>query len=329
MSNNCSKVLVTGGAGFIGSHLADRLLNEGFEVTVIDNLSTGSLENIAHHQSVAGFHFLNGDIRQLGFVRKALRDIDAVFHEAALVSVPLSFSDPILANEINLSGTVNLLTACRDVGIKDFIFASSAAVYGYKETAEKKEEDIPDPASPYGIAKLAAEKYVQLFQEVYGLKTVCLRYFNVFGPRQRVDLNSGYGSVISIFIKRILQGQPPIIYGDGKQTRDFVYVEDVAEANMLALKSKNAAGEIFNIGTGKNTSINEIAVKLLGAMNRKALKSIYSEPRTADPKHGFANIDKARKVLGYVPKFTIEEGLRRLVSWYAGNSCPNGSCPEG
>ncbi len=312
-------MLVTGGAGFIGSHIADRLLSQGFEVTVIDNLANGCLENIARNQGRAAFHFVKGDIRDWDLVKKTMKGIDAVFHEAALVSVALSIQDPILTNEINVSGTLNLLKVSADLGVKRFIFASSAAVYGKAQKPREKEDMIPNSTSPYGVSKLAAEKYVRLFYDVYGLETVSLRYFNVYGPRQSFNVEGQYGGVITIFLNRLLNNTSPIIHGDGKQTRDFVYVQDIVEANMLALDNKNSAGELFNIGTGSRVSVNQMVKILKTLTNRKNLKNIYTNPRPGDIRHSCADICKAQKILGYNPKFSFEKGITELVNWCTSN----------
>jgi len=319
MAYKYQKILVTGGAGFIGSHIVDKLLEEGFDITVIDNLDTGRLENIAHHQNKKEFHLVRGDILDLDLVKETMKDIDAVFHEAALASVTRSVKNPILTNDINVGGTLNLLKASSDLGVKRFVFASSAAIYGGTKSPLKKEDAILNPTSPYGVSKLAAEHYVHVFHTVYGLETVCLRYFNVYGPRQNVDIHGSYGGAISIFTKRIFKGLPPTIYGDGKQTRDFVYIKDVAQANMLALKKKNAVGEAFNIAMGKKTSVNQVAEILKEIMNRKDLKTTYADPRPTDIRHGYADISKANKSLGYNPEFPIKEGLTELVNWYTKN----------
>jgi len=316
MTHKHERILVTGGAGFIGSHIVDRLTKEGFEVTVMDNLDTGRLENIAHHENKKKFHFVRGDIRNFALVKKTLRDVDAVFHEAALASVTRSVKDPILTNDVNVGGTLNLLKASSDLGVKRFVFASSAAIYGDAETPLKKEDMATNPTSPYGVSKLAAENYVRVFYRAYGLETVCLRFFNVYGPRQNVDIQGAYGGAISIFIKRILERLPPTIYGDGKQTRDFVYVEDVVEANMLALKKKNARGEVFNVASGKKISVKQVAETLKEIMDKKDLKTVYTGPRPTDIRHGYADISKATKILGYHPKFPVKEGLTQLVKWY-------------
>ena len=317
MAHKYSKILVTGGAGFIGSNLVDRLLSEGFEVTVIDNLDTGRLENIAHHQDREDFHFVKGDIRDFQLVKEIMKDKDAVFHEAALASVILSVENPILTNEINVSGTLNLLKASVDNRVKRFIFASSAAIYGETPSPQKREDVISTPTNPYGVSKLAAENYVKVFHKVYGLETVSLRYFNVYGPRQSFDIQSAYGGVITIFTNRLLRKLPPIIYGDGEQTRDFVYVEDVVQANILALKNKNCVGEVFNVGTGTTVSVNQVANTLKEILKRNDLRSIYADPQPGDVRHGYADISKAKKILGYDPKFLFKEGLIKLVNWYS------------
>ena len=316
MAHKYRKILVTGGAGFIGSHLVDRLLNEGFDVTVMDNLYTGRMENIAHHRNKKMFHFVKCDIRDFNLVKEKMKDIDAVFHEAALVSVTSSVRNPIITNDINVGGTINLLKASSDLGVKRFIFASSAAIYGDTNSPLAKEGTIPNPISPYGVSKLAAENYVRVFHKAYGLETVCLRYFNVYGPRQSFDVQDAYGGAITIFTNRLLKNMSPIIYGDGEQTRDFIYIQDVVEANMLALGSKNAAGEVLNIGTGKNISLNKMVGVLKDITNKKNLKNVYADPRPTDIRHSYADISKAKKILAYDPRFSIKEGLIELVKWY-------------
>lgn len=328
MSRSYSKILVTGGAGFIGSHIVDRLLNEGFEVTVLDNLDTGHLENLNPHMDKEDFHFIQGDIRDFNLVKETMKNMDAVFHEAALASVTLSVENPVLANEINVTGTLNVLKVASDLHVKRFIFASSAAVYGDSQFPTKRENMILKPTSPYGVSKLGAEKYVELFHKVYGLETVSLRYFNVYGPRQRFDINCAYGGAITIFTNRLLKNLPPIIYGDGEQTRDFVYIQDVVEANMLALNAQKAAGEVFNIGTGTNVSLNQLTNTLKERLNRKDLKTVHADPRPTDIRHGYADITKAQKILGYNPRFSFEEGLTELVNWYTKNKQFNVRAPK-
>jgi len=313
MSRRYSKILVTGGAGFIGSHIVDRLLTAGFKVVVIDNLCTGRLENIASHQTRKNFHFIQGDIRNLDLINNMLQDVDAVFHAAALVSVPSSVENPVLTSEVNVTGTLNLLKGCLDFSVKRFIYVSSAAIYGKIETLPLHESLVPQPISPYGASKLAAENYCKVFYEVYGLATVCLRYFNVYGPRQTYGPYSG---VITIFINQLLSNQRPIIYGDGEQTRDFVNIQDVVDASMLALARKSAVGEVFNIGTGYATSINKVARLLQEITGKTELEPLHTNPRTGDIRHSYADITKARKVLGYNPKVDLKEGLAQFVKWH-------------
>jgi len=314
MVGNFSRVLVAGGAGFIGSHIVDRLIEEGIEVTVLDNLYTGQMENIAHHKNNKNFHFVRSDIRNLDLVKRAIKDVDAVFNDAAVVSVPRSMEDPIFANEVNVGGTLNLLKACLDSGIKRFVQASSASVYGNTKTLPISEDLSPKPISPYAVSELAAENYAKVFYAAYGLETVCLRYFNVYGPRQTF---SAYSGVITIFVNQLLRNQQPIIFGDGKQTRDFVYVGDVVDANMLALTTKEAKGEVFNIATGVTSTINKLVWYLQEAMKKKHLKPIHKHPRPGDIRHSYASIEKAKKILGYEPKFSLKKGLTKLVEWYS------------
>ena len=319
MAGNYFNKLITGGAGFIGSHLVDRLLNDGLRVTVIDNLDTGRLENIAQHQGKEEFHFIKGDIRDPDLINEMMRDVDVVFHEAALASVTLSVENPIVTNHINVAGTLNVLKASLDFNVKRFIYASSAAVYGVSSSPKKKEDMILNPTSPYGVSKLAAENYVKIFHEIYGLETVSLRYFNVYGPRQSFNIQSAYGGVVTLFTNRLVRNMPLTIYGDGEQTRDFVYIQDVVEANTLTLNSKNAVGEAFNIGTGTRVSVNHVAEILKEITNRKKLKNIYADPRPNNIKHGYADISKAKRILGYNPEFPIKKGLTELVEWYTKN----------
>lgn len=308
------KVLVTGGAGFIGSHLVNRLLGEGFEVTILDDFSTGQMQNISQHRDLAKFHLVRGDVRDISLVKKIVQNVDAVFHEAALVDVPLSIKNPLLFNDVNLIGTLNLLKACLDSTVKRFIFASSAAVYGDSKPAKKRENTVCKPISPYAVSKLAGENYVRIFNELYGLETVSLRYFNVYGPRQFAG--SSYNAVINAFISRVLNGQPPIIYGDGKQTRDFVHVDDVVSANMLALKNKNAVGEVFVIASGTAISVDGLAKRLQKITNIERLKPVFAEPRAGDIRHCSADISKAERLLGFRPKIRLEDGLSSLIKWH-------------
>ena len=303
------RVLVTGGAGFIGSHLVDRLLKEDFDVVVLDNLSSGHIRNIKHHIGKRGFQFIKGDVRNRELVNKLVKEIDVIFHLAAIVSVPQSVRNPILVNEVNVSGTLNLLEAARKSKVKRFIFASSCAVYGDPQSLPIKEESPLRPISPYGSSKLAAETYVQVFHKVYGLKTVCLRYFNVYGPRQS---EGRYSGVISHFLRALRENKPLKIYGDGRQTRDFVHVYDVVEANILALKERKAVGECFNIATGNPVTIEDLAKKFMAIFGKKT-KIVYLKPRKGDIRHSYADISKAVEKLGYKPKISLENGLVTII----------------
>jgi dTDP-glucose 4,6-dehydratase len=309
-----SKILVTGGAGFIGSHIVDRLVDEGFKVIVFDNLSTGEKENLAQHQNKKTFQFIEGDIRNLELVKKTVKGVDAVIHEAALVSVSRSVENPLLSNEINVTGTLNLLKASADAHVKRFIFASSCAVYGDTETLPNHEKMAPNPLSPYAADKLAAENHTKNYHNVYGLETVILRYFNVYGPRQKQGPHSG---VISTFINCLLENKPPTIYGDGEQTRDFVNVKDVVEANLLALSKREAVGEVFNISIGEPTTINRLLETIQKIMGKSSLKSVHVESRPGDVKHSYGDITKAKSSLGYKPKVQLEKGLNELVKSYS------------
>ncbi len=309
-----SKVLVAGGAGFIGSHIVDRLLEEDIDVTVFDNFYSGQLTNVKEHRGNKNFHLVQGDVRNFDLVKKIVKDMDAVFNDAAVVSVPRSMEDPLLANEVNVAGTLTLLKACLDSGVKRFVQASSASVYGNTETLPLKEEFAPKPISPYAVSELAAENYAKVFYSAYGLETVCLRYFNVYGPRQTFNVYSG---VIIIFWNQFLRNEQPVIFGDGEQTRDFIYVKDVVQANMLALKTKEAKGEVFNIATGKPSTINELVANLREIMGKKHLKPVRKPPRPGDIKHSYASIEKAEKILEYKPQFSLKKGLTELVEWYS------------
>jgi UDP-glucose 4-epimerase len=293
----------------------DTLLNRGFEVTLIDDLSSGSLENIKHHSGKKGFHFLRGDIRISTFVKRAVKETEVVFHEAAVLCCANSWESFIRLNQVNVDGTLTLLGACADSNVKRFIYASSAGVYGETGVQHQSENLIPKPISPYGVSKLSAEQYVQVVNRSYGLETVCLRYFNVYGSRQKYGPYSG---VITNFINRISKNEPPIIYGDGEQTRDFVSVKDITDANMLALTRRSAVGEVINIGTGVATRINELAETLQEIMGHRGIKLIHAGVRPMDVRHSCADIHRAKKVLGYEPKVSLRNGLIELVRYFRG-----------
>jgi UDP-glucose 4-epimerase len=304
---NClDRILVTGGAGFIGSHVVDSLVSSGFTVRVIDNLSTGKLANIQNHVRDGRASFVEGDIRDVEVVGKSVHEVDAVVHLAALTSVPLSFESPSLTAQTNAFGTLNLLNACSKEDVRKFVFISSCSVYGDPCYLPIDERHRTLPASPYATSKLEAERYCRTFQKNANLKTVVLRLFNVYGPRQQ---SSSYSGVIAQFAERIRRGLPLVIYGDGSQTRDFVHVSDVVDAVHRALKDDDSDGQVLNIGFGKATSVNDLA-KTFSKLAGSDLDVKYDKPRPGDIKGSFADISKAEKVLGYKPKVQLEAGLQ-------------------
>ena len=316
-SETNQRVLVVGGAGFIGSNIVDALVEKGYKVGVLDSLVTGSKSNVSNLISENRITFHEGDITNHELVANTVKDYDAVIHEAALVSVTRSVENPQLTNSVNVDGTVNLLKASVDSKIQTFVYASSSSVYGDTETLPKKETMTTSPISPYGVSKLAAENYCRAFAKVYGLRTVSLRYFNVFGPRQKYGPYSG---VIPTFIKKVAEDESPIIFGNGEQTRDFTFVDDVVQANLLALEKDVAPGEVFNIARGGTVTINELARMILKVMDKPKLKITHGPPRKGDIKASYADISKATKELGYSPKFSLEQGLAKVVEWFrAGN----------
>lgn len=303
-------VLVTGGAGFIGSHLVDRLVVDGYEVRVLDNLSTGSWGNIRRHLGRKGFHFMKNDLTNPGALRRALRGVEVVFHEAALASVPYSITDPLSTNRVNTTGTLMLLKESAKSGVQRLVYASSCSVYGDQGRRQISEKAVPRPMSPYAVSKLAAEEYCLAFDQLGKLEAVCLRYFNVYGPRQAF---SPYSGVMTVFLERVRRKRPPVIWGDGTQTRDFVSIRDVVQANMLAMTAKDASGEIFNIGTGKRTSIRRLAEIIVRASREGRLCPVHTSTRPGDIKHSCADIRKARRTLGYSPSMTLEDYVNELM----------------
>ncbi|MGE5328469.1 MAG: SDR family oxidoreductase [Deltaproteobacteria bacterium] len=303
-----SLYLITGGAGFIGSNLSEELIRCGHRVRVFDNFSSGSEENLK--DILSDIELINGDVRDKEAVEKAVKGVDFVLHQAAIASVQASIRDPIQSNEVILGGTLNVLCAARDSGVKRVVLASSAAVYGSSEILPKKENMCMQALSPYAASKLAGETYAGIFNKLYGLETVCLRYFNVFGPRQ--DPKSEYSGVISIFMYCIREGRAPIIYGDGEQTRDFIYVKNVVSANLLAIESEKVGhGEAINIAGGDRISLNNL-VQILGKLVERDIKPEYKAGRSGDIKHSQADISLAKKLLGYEIKMGFEEGLEIL-----------------
>ncbi|MGB9764505.1 MAG: SDR family oxidoreductase [Candidatus Saccharicenans sp.] len=303
--------LVTGGAGFIGSHLVETLVRRGCRVRVLDNFSSGKEENLKDF--IDRIELIRGDIRDRKLCLRASRGMEVILHQAALASVPRSVAEPLVAHEINLTGTLNLLLAASEAKVKSLVFASSSAVYGDDPVFPKKEESLGKPLSPYAAQKLASEKYIQVFSLLYGFNAVCLRYFNVFGPRQ--DPHSQYAAAIPIFITRMLAGNPPIIFGDGQQSRDFIYVENVVKANLLAAEAEGFRGEAFNIGSGSRITINELADKINSCLNL-SLKPVYAEPRAGDIKESYADISRAEKFLGFKPEIDFLKGLKLTIEWY-------------
>ena len=302
------KFVVTGGAGFIGSHIVEALA-ETHEVVVIDNFSSGKRENLSMFTD--SINAIQGSITDLPLLKDACKGADGIFHLAAIASVARSVDDPFITHETNLTGTLNVLLAARDCRVKKVVFASSSAIYGEEPTLPKREDMHPDPRSPYAVSKLAGEYYCNVFSELFGVKTVSLRYFNVFGPRQ--DPHSEYAAVIPKFITRILNNQPPLIFGDGKQTRDFIYVKDVVQANMLAMQSSITG--TFNIGSGQSTDLNTLASSLEKII-QVSLSPVYDKPRSGDIRDSVSDITAAKKFLGYQTEYSLEKGLAETISWF-------------
>lgn len=308
---NVRKAIVTGGAGFIGSHLAEELVRRGYQVTILDDLSTGKKENVTELLKNMNVKFVQGSITNISLLREVFRDAGYIFHEAAIPSVPRSIDNPLASHEGNVTGTLNVLLAARDNGAKKVIFASSSSVYGDSPVLPKREDMTPNPRSPYAVSKLAGEYYCQVFSQVYGLPTVCLRFFNVYGPRQ--DPDSQYAAVIPQFVKRLSEGKPPIIFGDGTQTRDFTFVKDAVEANILLAQS-DACG-VFNISQGKSITINQLADLIIKLAGNNKVRPVHQKPRPGDILHSLADISKA-KVFDYEPKYGLEAGLAETIRWF-------------
>lgn len=303
-------VLVTGGAGFVGSHLIEALVKKNVKVRVLDDLTTGSLKNI--EASLPYLHFIKGSILDAKKLNEACRGVDVVFHQAARVSVQESIQKPVEVHEINLTGTLNALKAAKVCRVKRFVFASSAAVYGDNGKIVQKEDSEKCPISPYGVQKLAAEYYCNLFSKTEGLETVSLRYFNIFGTRQ--NPRSDYAGVLSRFIECFEANRPPVFLGDGRQTRDFIYIKDVVNANLLAAQKKGIGGEVFNIGTGRETSLLEL-VGILSSLFGRTVKPTVKPARKGDIVHSRASIKKAKSKLGFAPRYSLEKGLKKMVTF--------------
>ncbi len=305
-----SLYLITGGAGFIGSNIVEELLKRGEKVRVLDNFSTGKRDNLL--PLLSQIELVEGDVRSYHIVREAVEGVDFILHQAALPSVPRSVKDPLTSNEVNVVGTLNILNAAKDERVKRIVYASSSSIYGDLETLPKTEDMLPKPLSPYAVSKLAGEKYCQVFTRLYGLETVCLRYFNVFGPKQ--DPTSQYSAVIPKFVRAIKNGRSPMVYGDGEQSRDFTFVDNVVEANLLACQQghEELSGEVFNIACGKRISIN-LLIKTINSLLNAQVEVEYAPSRQGDVKHSLANIGKAQQFLGYKVMVDFKEGMSRIV----------------
>jgi len=308
------KFLVTGGAGFIGSNICMKLVSQGCSVRVVDNLLTGKKTNLA--SILDKIDFLEADMGDPKVARAAMKDIDVVLHQGALPSVPRSVDDPAATHRHCVDATFTLLLAARDAHVKRFVYASSSSAYGDTPTLPKVETMLPSPLSPYAAAKLVGEYYCSVFSGVFGLQTISLRYFNVFGPQQ--DPTSQYAAAIPAFVTAILQDEPPTIYGDGQQSRDFTYVDNVVEANLLAARAKKTAGEVINIACGKAITVNEI-IDMINEIVGKNVKPIYAAPRPGDVKHSLADISLAKKLIAFKPKVSFRDGLQKAIEWYRDN----------
>jgi nucleoside-diphosphate-sugar epimerase len=305
------RYLVTGGAGFIGSHIVDELVRRGHSVVVLDNLSTGKESNLASVRKK--IELSTGSVTDLAAVQAACRGADYVVHLAARTSVPRSVADPVDTNHANIDGTLNVLVAARDAKVRRFVFAASSSAYGDTPTLPKVETMQPAPISPYGVTKYVGELYAQVFGRVYGLENASVRYFNVFGPRQ--DPTSQYSGVLSQYMLAVIEGKPPVVYGDGEQSRDFTYVENIVDETLRACEAPGASGKVFNGGTGSRITLNEV-LKQLEKITGKKIQAKYEPPRTGDILHSQADISLARRVLGYEPAVLFEHGLKRTWDWY-------------
>jgi len=311
--------LVTGGAGFIGSHIASALIAGGARVRILDDLSTGHRENL---QEISGdIDFIQGSVADEELLNTALEGVELVFHEAAIPSVPRSVEAPRQTHIASVDGTFSLLMAARDQNVRRVVYAASSSAYGDQPTLPKSEQMLPDPLSPYAVAKLVGEYYCQVFTRVYGLETVSLRYFNVFGPRQ--DPGSQYSGVVSRFISALLSDERPVIYGDGEQSRDFTYIENVVFANLSAAEAPDAAGKVINVANGERITLNQLLAELKDLTGKQDVTAEYLEPRIGDVRHSLADISMARELLGYVSKVDLREGLQRTIDWWKSSRFAN------
>ena len=311
--------LITGGAGFIGSHIASSLINSGARVRILDDLSTGHRENL---DEIGGdVDFIEGSVADEALLNKALDGVELVFHEAAIPSVPRSVEAPRQTHIASVDGTFSLLVAARDQKVRRVVYAASSSAYGDQPTLPKSEQMLPDPLSPYAVAKLVGEYYCQVFTRVYGLETVSLRYFNVFGPRQ--DPGSQYSGVVSRFISALLSDERPVIYGDGEQSRDFTYIENVVYANLSAAEAPDAAGKVINVANGERITLNQLLAELKELTGKQDVTVEYLEPRVGDVRHSLADITMARELLGYESRVDLREGLKRTIDWWKASRFAN------
>jgi UDP-N-acetylglucosamine 4-epimerase len=318
------RILITGGAGFIGSNLSEVLLEKGNTVICLDNLATGRKENIAHLLSNPNYTFIEGDIRNLTDCHQSVKNVDYVLHQAALGSVPRSIKDPITSNDVNVSGFLNMLVASRDAGVKRFIYAASSSTYGDSESLPKLEETIGRPLSPYAITKYVNELYADVFSKTYGLETIGLRYFNVFGRKQ--DPNGAYAAVIPKFVSQFMAGESPIINGDGEYSRDFTYIDNVIQANILCMltENKEAINTVYNVAFGERNTLNDLITYLKESLSEfdpkiKDIQVAYGPNRVGDIPHSLASIDKAKNLLNYNPQYSLKKGLKEAIKWYWNN----------
>ena len=309
--------LVTGGAGFIGSHLTEELARRGEHVRVVDNLLTGKRRNLAH---ISGVDFIEGDLADLDVARRIVEGVDFVLHQAAIPSVPRSVQDPIASNRANIDASLNILVAARDARVKRLVYAGSSSAYGDAPTLPKVETMPPAPLSPYALQKLASEQYCQMFTRLYGLETVTIRYFNVFGPRQ--DPSSPYSGVISLFISALCEGRRPTIYGDGEHTRDFTYVANVVDGVLRACQAPGVSGETINVATGSRISLNQLFLAVRDLVGAR-MEPLYATVRAGDVRDSQADIQKARRLLCYEPTVSFEDGLKKTVEWYRASQAPS------
>ena len=318
------RILITGGAGFIGSNLSEVLLEKGNTVICLDNFATGRKENIAHFLSNPNYTFIEGDIRNLTDCHQSVKNVDYVLHQAALGSVPRSIKDPITSNDVNVSGFLNMLVASRDAGVKRFIYAASSSTYGDSESLPKVEETIGKPLSPYAITKYVNELYADVFSKTYGLETIGLRYFNVFGRKQ--DPNGAYAAVIPKFVSQFMAGESPIINGDGEYSRDFTYIDNVIQANILCMltENKEAINTVYNVAFGERNTLNDLITYLKESLSEfdpkiKDIQVAYGPNRVGDIPHSLASIDKAKNLLNYNPQYSLKKGLEEAIKWYWNN----------